>query len=127
MSAHVETVAFKTKQTRSRSRRKRRQEGLRRTHPARVALPLARAHDLQARIDAGEYADYADAARQNGYTRARITQIMNLLLLAPDIQAEVLALRFPPGREPITERDLRRVLESVLWAEQRGVWERLTN
>ena len=38
------------------------------------------------------------------------------------MQAEVLALRFPPGREPFTERHQRRVLESVLWAEQRVVW-----
>jgi hypothetical protein len=50
---------------------------------------------------------------------------MNLLLLAPDIQAEVLALRFPPGREPVTERHLRQVLRSPVWAEQRAVWRRL--
>jgi len=50
---------------------------------------------------------------------------MNLLLLAPDIQAEVLALRFPPGREPVTERHLRQVLKSPVWAEQRAVWRRL--
>ena len=35
---------------------------------------------------------------------------MNLLLLAPDIQEEVLALEFPVGREPVTERTLRQVL-----------------
>ena len=122
MSAHVETIGFRTKQTHSRTRRKRREEGLQRTHPARVALLLARAHDLQARIDAGEYADYADAARHNGYTRARITQIMKRLLLAPEMQAESLTLRFPPGREPITERHLRQVVESPARAEQRRAW-----
>ena len=104
------------------TRRKRRQEGLRAKHPARVAQILSQAHDLSARLDAGEFDDYADIARQHGLTRARITQIMNLLLLAPDIQAEVLDLRFPPGREPVTERHLRQILASPVWREQREAW-----
>ncbi len=65
-------------------------------------------------LDADEYADHADAAWQNGYIRARITQIMTT---AFDRTEET-------GREPITERDLRRVLEHPLWAEQRRVWGR---
>ena len=122
MSQHVETIAFRTTQSRSRARRDRREQGLRKTHPARVAVLLAQAHDLNARLEAGEYQDYADIARQHGFTRARITQIMNLLLLAPEIQAEILALRFPPGREPVTERHLRRILASPLWGDQRAAW-----
>ncbi len=122
MTQHVETITFRTKQRRAETRRKRRQEGLRAKHPARVAHLLAQAHDLSDRLDAGEFDDYADIARQHGLTRARITQIMNLLLLAPDIQAEVLDLRFPPGREPVTERHLRQVLASPVWREQREAW-----
>jgi len=122
MSHVVETIAFRTKKSREDARRQRREAGLRKKHPARVAQLLALAHDLDARLDAGEYRDYADIARQHGFTRARITQIMNLLLLAPDIQTEVLALRVPPGREPITERDLRRVLASPVWTQQRETW-----
>ena len=45
---------------------------------------------------------------------------MNLLLLAPDVQAEVLDLRVPPGREPVSERDLRRVLATPVWSDQRA-------
>ena len=118
-------IPFRTRKRRQAERRARREEGLRRTEPARVARLLALAHDLEARIDAGEYQDYADIARQHGLTRARVTQIMNLLLLAPDIQAEVLALRATPGREPVTERDLRGVGHSVVWGEQRAAWERI--
>ena len=59
---------------------------------------------------------------QRAQGEARITQIMNLLLLAPDIQAEVLDLRFPPGREPVTERHLRQILASPVWREQRETW-----
>jgi hypothetical protein len=92
---------------------------------ARPGSGLAQAHDIEARVQASEFRDYADIARHHGLTRARLPQVMNLLLLAPDIQAEVLALRFPPGREPVTERHLRQVLRSPVWAEQRAVWHRL--
>ncbi len=122
MSDRVETISFRTRRQKNDDRRARREAGLRQTHPARVARLLAQAHDVEARVEAGEFRDYADVARHHGLTRARLTQVMNLLLLAPDIQAEVLALRFPPGREPVTERHLRQVLRSPVWAEQRAVW-----
>ncbi|MFH0899700.1 MAG: hypothetical protein V2A73_03630, partial [Pseudomonadota bacterium] len=100
---------------------------LNKTRPARVALLLAQAHAIEARIHAGEFRDYADVARHHGLTRARLTQVMNLLLLAPDIQAEVLSLRFPPGKQPICERHLRQVLRSPVWAEQRVMWNHVAS
>ena len=125
MSDRVETISLRTRRQKNDERRARREAGLRQTHPARVARLLAQAHDVETRVESGEFRDYADVARHHGLTRARLTQVMNLLLLAPDIQAEVLALRFPPGREPVTERHLRQVLQSPVWAEQRAVWRRL--
>jgi hypothetical protein len=50
---------------------------------------------------------------------------MNLLLLAPPIQEDVLHLEVLPGREPISERDLRRVLQSLIWEEQVAAWRAL--
>lgn len=38
---------------------------------------------MQDIVDRGEVADYADLARQAHVSRPRITQIMNLTLLAP--------------------------------------------
>ena len=93
--------------------------------PARVAQVLARAHRIEAAIDAGDYADRADAARQLGFTRARITQIMNLLHLAPDIQERVLDLEAIDGAEPMAERALRDVVRHEAWAEQRRAWMHL--
>lgn len=122
MTALVQTIDFRTRKRQQVERRARREEGLRRTEPARIARLLALAHDLDARIQAGEYQDYADIARQHGFTRARLTQIMNLLLLAPDIQAEILALQAEPGREPVTERELRVVVATPIWVEQRERW-----
>ena len=53
-------------------------------------------------------------------TLARITQIMNLLNLAPDIQEVLLYL--PPverGKDPTTERDLRPIAAMPDWSKQR--------
>lgn len=53
--------------------------------PARVAVTLALAHTIQRAIDSGEIRDQAEAARRLGLTRARLTQILDLTLLAPDV------------------------------------------
>jgi hypothetical protein len=46
-------------------------------------------------------------ARALGFTRARISQLMNLLFLAPDVQEEILSLEAPPGTPGPTEHSLR--------------------
>ena len=86
----------------------------------RISRLLALAHHLQGMLDRGEVKSMAEIARLGHVTRARVTQIMNLLLLAPDIQEEILFL--PPttdGRDPLIERDLRRVLRSLSFRKQR--------
>jgi hypothetical protein len=90
------------------------------SQPHRVALALAGAHRLQWRIDSGEFAGRAEAARALGLLPPRVSQILDLTLLAPDIQEEVLSLK--QGDLPITEWDLRWVLGASLWAEQRTRW-----
>jgi len=95
-------------------------------YPARVARQLALAHALQRRVDGGEFADHASMARALGFTRARISQLMDLLLLAPDIQEEILFLEMLPGGQPFNERELRgRVLRSLRWDDQRTQWRTL--
>jgi hypothetical protein len=88
-----------------------------------VARLLALAHEIERRIRAGELDDLAHAARVFGLTRARVTQIVSLTLLAPAIQAEILAL--PPvavGRDPITERTLRPIVAEPVWERQVASW-----
>jgi hypothetical protein len=71
----------------------------------------------------GVVANYAELARLGHVNRARMTQIMSLLQLAPDIQDELLFL--PPvtsGKDPITERDLRPIVAELDWREQRRMW-----
>ena len=87
--------------------------------PARVARQLALAHALQQRIDSGEFRNQAELARALGFSRERISKILDLLLLAPDIQEEILFLEGAPGKQRLSEADIHEVFRSVLWSEQR--------
>jgi hypothetical protein len=74
----------------------------------------------------GDVPDYATLARLGQVTRARMSQIMDLVYLAPDIQEEILFLpRTVKGRDPITEHDLRPIAAIVDWHAQREAWHRL--
>lgn len=90
--------------------------------PARVAQMLALAHGIERSIARGAYRDRADAAKQLGLTPARVSQLSDLLVLAPDIQEELLSLESVDGVEPITERALRPLLRLLAWSEQRWRW-----
>jgi hypothetical protein len=71
-------------------------------------------------------ADYAELARLGHVTRARISQIMNLLNLAPDIQETILFLsRVESGRDLVTERELRPLAALPDWRKQRKLWTRM--
>ena len=95
--------------------------------PLRVARLLAFAHRIEQRIAAGEIADRAAAARELGVTRARLTQILDLMLLAPDIQEEILFIEVEPGYQPINERSLRWVVRARDWSIQRARWRDLND
>ena len=71
----------------------------------------------------GVVRDYAEVARVTGLTRARVTQITNLTLLAPEIQEEVLFL--PAQEEHLVERHLRLLIDDQEWPRQRGAWRGL--
>jgi hypothetical protein len=86
---------------------------------------MALAIRFDALVREGAVSTQAELAAVGHVTRARVTQIMNLLHLAPDLQEAVLHL--PPiraGRDPITEHDLRPIAAKVQWAEQRRMWRR---
>jgi len=58
----------------------------------RISRLMALAIHMQELVDRGEVGDYAELARLAHVSRARITQIMNLTLLAPDVQEAILFL-----------------------------------
>lgn len=92
----------------------------------RVARLMALAIKFDRLIGEGAIADQAELACLGHVTRARVTQVMNLLHLAPDIQEEILHLpAVHAGRDPIGERDLRPIVREILWADQREMWAEL--
>lgn len=92
----------------------------------RISRLMALAIRFEQLIRDGVVKDQADLARLAQITRARVTQIMDLLLLAPEIQEEILFLPASEwGREPITERDLRPTSALTNWRMQRSMWAKL--
>ena len=92
----------------------------------RVTQVLALAIQFQDMLNRGEASNYADLARLGCLTRERMSQIMELVWLAPDIQEEILG--FPPdatGRFPVTEVAVRRIGGFLCWEKQRTEWRAL--
>jgi hypothetical protein len=89
----------------------------------RITRLMALAIKFQDMVDRGEVRDYADLARLGYVSRARITQIMNLLNLAPDIQEELLTSTTLPSGKAMPERGFRHVAAVVEWNEQRTLWK----
>ena len=74
----------------------------------------------------GVVADQSELARLAHVTQPRMTQIMNLLHLAPDIQEALLFLpRVVEGKDAITEKMLRPIAAEVDWERQRRTWRTL--
>src|SRR4051812_43939472 len=86
----------------------------------RVARLLALAHKFQGMLDRGEVKSMAELARLGRVSRARITQIMDLLMLAPEIQEAVLL-----GHVEVGMRELLAVSGPPEWRGQRKLLERV--
>jgi len=89
----------------------------------RIAKLMALAIRFDGLIREGKVWDQSDLARLAHVTQPRMTQIMNLLHLAPDIQEEILFLpEVTEGRDPIHEHILRPLTAILDWREQRAAW-----
>ena len=94
----------------------------------RISQLMALAIRFDRLITSGKVKDYADLARLGHVTRARMTQIMNLLNLATDIQEKILFLpRVKGGRDPFTIRHLQPIAAETNWRKQRELWLCLYN
>ena len=92
----------------------------------RISRLMSLAIRFDGLIKSGEVADRAEIARLGHVTRARVTQIMNLLNLTPDIQEAILFLpRTQRGRDPIREQMLRPIAAVLDWRKHRRMWRQL--
>ena len=92
----------------------------------RIAKLMALAIRFDGLLRDGVVSDQSELARLARVTQPRMTQIMNLLHLAADIQEDLLHL--PPvtsGRDAVHERMLRPIAAEINWAKQRSLYARL--
>jgi hypothetical protein len=90
----------------------------------RIARLMALVIRLEALIREQTLPDYAAVARRGRVTRARMSQIMRLLNLAPDLQEQIL---FLPQLPHFNERNLRPIVRRIDWHEQRRLFRGLTS
>ena len=92
----------------------------------RIARLMALALRFEELVRSGAVRDYTELARFGQVSRPRVTQIMNLLHLAPEIQEEILFL--PPvskGRDPIHLENLQALVALLDWQSQRRQWHEM--
>jgi len=89
----------------------------------RIARLMALAIRFEGRLRDETMRDYAELAQFGRVTRARMTQIMKLLHLAPDIQEQLL---FLPLIQGLNERNLRTIVSQIEWSEQRRMFQKIT-
>ncbi len=93
--------------------------------PARIAMILALARKYERMVNSRKVESFTDLAMKSGLTKARISQLMDLTLLAPDLQRVIMRLQSTDGIEPVTERGIRKLVNVVGWGEQRREWGRM--
>lgn len=109
-----------------RATRRRRQVGARpepralRSAPPqvpKVTRLLVLGHHFERLVRDGVVRNYAEIARMTGLTRARMTQILDLTLLAPDVQEHLLLLQGTGERRRFMERSLHRLALQSVWRQ----------
>ncbi|MBU0995370.1 MAG: hypothetical protein KJ737_22975 [Proteobacteria bacterium] len=91
----------------------------------RLSRLMALAIHFDNLIKSGTVRDFADIAKLGYVSRARVTQIMNLNLLAPVLQEKILFLpEVENGRDPLTEHLIRKIAAVPEWPNQLKLWKK---
>ena len=94
----------------------------------RISRLMALAIRFDALVRSGEMADFAEIAELGEVTRGRVSQIVNMLNSAADIQEAILFLpRVGGDEEKVSEREIRGVAAEADWGRQREAWLRLSS
>ncbi len=92
----------------------------------RISRLMALAIRFDELVRRGEVADFAEIAELGQVTRARVSQIVNLLNLDPTLQEAILFLPLVAGeRETVSEREVRAIASEPDWGRQREMWRGL--
>ena len=126
------TINRKFHVAKKRDGRKQLQSGPAPTKPTgrvpRITRLLVLAHRCHRLIQDGVIINQSELAHYGQISTTRMTQIMWMDNLAPDIQEEIL---FQPntvkGRDPIKEADIRPIAKTLDWKHQRKMWQAIKN
>jgi len=89
----------------------------------RVSKLMALAIRYDQLLNDGVVESQSELAELAQVSQPRMTQIMNLLHLAPEIQEEILFLKpVMSGRDQVTERYLRPIVQELKWGKQKAGW-----
>jgi len=91
----------------------------------RLRQSLILAHQLQSLFREGKASDYTQVAKWLNVTHARICQLLNLVLLAPEIQEEIL-LSGEDEIDQLTEHRIQKIPMTVDWQKQKEMWKEIT-
>ena len=91
----------------------------------RISRLMALAIRCNEMIRTGEASDMIELARLGHVTQPRMSQIMALNQLAPDIQEALLNLPATKGKPDIHEKRLRPIAAMLTWKEQRAAWKQI--
>ena len=92
----------------------------------RISKLVALASRMQSMIESRQVDSFQQLAELGRISQPRMTQIMSLLNLAPDIQEEFLCLpEVMRGKAQIHERLLRPLTREIDWRVQRRMWGRM--
>lgn len=94
-------------------------------HTQRISKLMALAIRFDGLLRDGTVKDQSELAALAHVSQPRMTQIMNLLLLAPEIQEALLHLPKVMGKDVITEKLLRPIVAEVGWTTQVAIWRSL--
>lgn len=93
----------------------------------RITRYMALAIYYECLIREGHIHDYAEIATLGHVARARVTQIMNLRLLAPDLQEQLLNIpRVERGRDSLCLRQFKSIAIEPSWKQQGEMWKDLS-
>ena len=89
------------------------------SRPPRIAVLMALAIHMEQLIRDGQLGNQAELAQLAGVSRARVTQALNLLGLAPEVQEKLLfSTAADVQRKLYTERTIRTVARHASWTKQ---------
>lgn len=92
----------------------------------RISRLMALAIRFDHLLKTGTVTNLYELANAGHVSQPRMTQILNMTLLAPDIQEQILLLpRVKKGRPDLNEKAVRPICAVVLWDEQRKMWDKL--